>query len=95
MPAYVVVNVDVTNAAGYQEYVHQVESSIQTYGGRYLVRAGGTERLEGDYVPRRVVVVEFVDAARARSWWSSSEYAAAKAIRQATAKTDMFIVDGV
>ena len=95
MPAYVVVNVDVTNPAGDQEYVQRVEPSIEAYGGRYLVRAGRTELLEGAYVPRRIVVVEFVDAARARSWWSSSEYAAAKAIRQANAKTDMFIVDGV
>jgi uncharacterized protein (DUF1330 family) len=95
MPAYVVVNVEVTNSAGYQEYVRHVVPSIEAYGGRYLVRAGRTELLEGDYVPRRFVIVEFVDAATARSWWSSSDYAAAKAIRQANAKTDMFIVEGV
>jgi uncharacterized protein (DUF1330 family) len=94
MPAYVVVNVEVTNPIGYQEYVRQVEPSIQAYGGRYLVRAGRTEVLEGDFVPRRFVVVEFSDAARARSWWDSSEYAAAKKLRQAHARTDMFIVDG-
>jgi uncharacterized protein (DUF1330 family) len=95
MPAYVVVNVEVINAAAYQEYVRHVEPSIEAYGGRYLVRAGRTEVLEGDYVPRRFVVVQFADAATARSWWSSPEYAVAKAIRQANAKTDMFIVDGV
>lgn len=95
MPAYVVVNVTVTNPDGYQEYVREVQSSIHTYGGRYLVRGGRTELLEGHYIPRRFVLVEFRDFDTARSWWDSPEYAAAKKIRQANATTDMFMADGV
>jgi uncharacterized protein (DUF1330 family) len=95
VPAYVVVNVDVTNPVRYQDYVRQVNASVEAYGGRYLVRAGRTEVLEGDYTPLRFVVVEFPDAARARSWWDSREYAPAKRIRHESARTDMFIVDGV
>ena len=94
MSAYVVVNVTVTNPDGYQEYVREVQPSIQTYGGRYLIRGGRTEILEGNYVPRRFVVVEFSDFETARRWWNSPEYAAAKKIRQANATTDLFIVDG-
>ena len=95
MPAYIIVNVEVTNPDAYQEYVAKVGPSIQTYGGRYLVRGGKTEILEGTCVPRRVVVVEFADSAKARSWWNSQEYAAAKSIRHANAKTDMFIAEGI
>jgi len=95
MSAYVVVNVTVTNPDGYQEYVREVQPSIAAYGGRYLVRGGRTEVLEGGFAPRRFVIVEFRDSETAHSWWNSPEYAAAKKIRQANATTDLFIVEGV
>ncbi|HKX26409.1 MAG TPA: DUF1330 domain-containing protein [Blastocatellia bacterium] len=95
MPAYVVVNVEVQNPVGYEDYKGLVEPSIKAYGGRYLVRGGQVEVVEGDWVPNRFVIVEFPDAARAKAWWESAEYAEAKAIRQACARTDMFIVEGL
>ncbi len=93
MPAYVVANVEVTNLVRYQDYVRQVNPSVEAYGGRYLVRGGRTETLEGNWVPYRFVIVEFPDRAHARSWWDSAEYASAKKIRQESAKTDMVIVE--
>ena len=95
MSAYVVVNVEVTNSSRYQDYVRQVNASVEAYGGRYLVRGGPTEVLEGNWVPHRFVVVEFPDRAHARSWWDSPEYASAKKVRQESAKTDMVIVEGI
>ena len=95
MSAYVVVNVEVTNSSRYQDYVRQVNSSVEAYGGRYLVRGGPTEVLEGNWVPRRFVVVEFPDRDHARNWWDSPEYAPAKRIRQESAKTDMIIAEGI
>jgi len=95
MAAYLVVNVEVTNSVRYRDYVRQVNPSVEAYGGRYLVRGGRAEILEGNWVPHRFVVVEFPDAAHARSWWDSPEYASAKKIRQESAKTDMAIVEGI
>lgn len=95
MSAYIIVNVDVLNPERYPEYVQSVPPTLAAYGGRFIVRGGNAERLEGTIEPRRVVVIEFENAERARAWWSSAEYAGPKALRQATAKTDMILVEGV
>ncbi|HVI24095.1 MAG TPA: DUF1330 domain-containing protein, partial [Myxococcales bacterium] len=68
--------------------------SIAQYGGRYLARGGATEVLEGSWKPKRFVILEFPSMERARAWWSSSDYAAAKALRQACASTSMVAVEG-
>ena len=94
MAAYIVVNVEITNPEQYKSYLREVEASVRAYGGRYLIRGGPTEILEGDFTPRRFVVLEFADATTARAWWSSDEYAPAKRIRQASARTDMFLAEG-
>ena len=62
MAAYLIVNVEVTDPIGYQEYVKTVPPTLAAYGGRYLVRGGRAESLEGSYVPKRVVVIEFENA---------------------------------
>ena len=95
MPAYVVVDVDVKDPARYAEYVRLAPSSIAQYGGRYISRAGRTETLEGDWQPRRFVILEFPSYEGAREWWASPEYAPAKAFRQATAETEMVLTEGL
>jgi len=95
MPAYVVVNLRVLDPVRYEEYKRQAPASIAAYGGRYLARGGAVSVLEGTWQPSRFVILEFPDAARARAWWDSKEYAAPKALRQATAQTDLFIVEGL
>ncbi|MBM3771741.1 MAG: DUF1330 domain-containing protein [Acidimicrobiia bacterium] len=95
MAAYIIVNVDVLNPDRYPEYVKAVPPTLAAYGGRFMVRGGRAERLEGTIEPKRVVVIEFENAERARAWWSSAEYAGPKALRQATAKTDMILVEGL
>ena len=72
-----------------------VPPSLEAYGGRFLVRGGKVETLEGTWAPRRFVIVEFPSLEKAKAWWNSAEYAEAKALRQATAKTQMIVVDGV
>ena len=94
MPAYVVVQIEVEDSAQYEEYKRLAPPSIAAYGGRYLVRGGPSTLLEGDWQPARLVVLEFPDAARARAWWASPEYAPAKAIRQSCARTRMLLVEG-
>ena len=72
-----------------------VPPSLAAYGGRFLVRGGKVENLEGDWSPKRLVMVEFPSVERAKEWWDSPEYAEAKALRQATAKTQMIVVEGL
>ena len=95
MPAYVVVEVEVNDPVRYENYKAMVPASLEAYGGRFLVRGGKVETLEGDWSPKRFVMVEFPSVERARAWWASEEYAEAKALRQATASTQMIVVAGV
>ena len=95
MAAYIVVEVDVQDAARYEDYKRLVPPTLAQYGGRFVARGGAAETLEGDWSPGRVVIVEFPSAERARAWWGSPEYAPAKALRQATAHTRMILVEGV
>jgi uncharacterized protein (DUF1330 family) len=93
--AYIIVEVEVRDAARYEDYKRMVPPSLDPYGGKFLARGGAAETLEGDWSPKRMVIVEFPSAERARAWWASEEYAAAKALRQATASTRMILVEGV
>lgn len=95
MPAYIIANVDVTEADRYELYKTLVPSSIAAFGGRYLARGGQSEALEGDWKTKRVVVLEFPSYEKARAWWSSTEYADAKRLRQQTARTNMILVEGL
>lgn len=95
MPAYIVVEVEVNDAVRYEDYKRMVPPSLEPYGGRFIVRGGKAENLEGDWEPKRFVMVEFPDVEQAKTWWASQEYAEAKTLRQATAKTQMIVVEGV
>jgi uncharacterized protein (DUF1330 family) len=95
MPAYVVVEVAVHDAQTYERYKQLAPPSIAAYGGRYLVRGGATETLEGVWNPPRFVILEFPTVERAREWWSSPEYAPAKALRYASAESRMLLVEGL
>jgi uncharacterized protein (DUF1330 family) len=94
MPAYVVTEIEVEDPVRYEDYKKMVPPSLAAYDGRFLVRGGEVETLEGDWSPKRMVIVEFPSVEKAKAWWSSTEYAEAKALRQATAKTQMIVVEG-
>jgi uncharacterized protein (DUF1330 family) len=95
MAAYIVVEVEVQDQERYETYKRMVPPSLAAYGGRFLVRGGEVETLEGDWSPRRLVILEFASAERAKAWWESEEYAEAKALRQATAHSRMILVAGI
>ncbi|MBO0774907.1 MAG: DUF1330 domain-containing protein [Actinobacteria bacterium] len=94
MPAYVIANVDVRDAAAYREYTQLVPGTLEPFGGRFIVRGGESERLEGDWQPARLVVVEFPSADHARRWYASEAYTAAKAIRQRASSGSLILVPG-
>jgi uncharacterized protein (DUF1330 family) len=95
MSAYILVQIDVHDAAGFARYRETVAPSITAYGGRFIVRGGSIETLEGTWRPTRLAILEFPDAQRARAWWTSPEYAEPKALRLATARSEMILVEGV
>jgi uncharacterized protein (DUF1330 family) len=95
MAAYVIVQVDVHDPARYEAYKKLVPPSLEKFGGRFLVRGGKTHTLEGDWTPKRFVMVEFPTVEQAKAWWASAEYAEAKALRQATAHSMVIIAEGM
>ena len=94
MAGYIIAEVQVTDPAGYEEYRKQVEGTIAAYGGKYLVRGGQSEALEGDAPRGRLVVLEFASFEQARAWYDSQEYVGPKAIRQQTSTGRVILVDG-
>ena len=95
MSAYVVVEVEVQDPVRYESYKQMVPPSLAAYGGKFVVRGGALETLEGTWAPKRLVILEFPSVERAKAWWASQEYAEAKALRQATAHTEMIVVSGI
>ncbi|WP_347156556.1 DUF1330 domain-containing protein [Pontibacter chitinilyticus] len=94
MPAYILVDIHVTDPATYEDYKKLTPPSLVAYQGRFIVRGGQTEPLEGDWQPSRLVVLEFPTVELAKAWWNSPEYAPAKAMRQQAATTNMLLVEG-
>ncbi|HET6493268.1 MAG TPA: DUF1330 domain-containing protein [Burkholderiales bacterium] len=95
MAAYVIVDIEVTDPAGYEEYRKLAAPAVAAFGGKFLVRGGPTATLEGNWRPKRVVLLEFPDVQHAQAWWASEEYRAARAIRQRTAVTNMVVAEGI
>ena len=95
MPAYIIVDVTIHNAENYEGYKKLTPASVAEYEGKFIVRGGKTETLEGNWQPGRFVVLQFPSVERAKEWWASEEYGPAKAIRHANAETKMILVEGL
>ena len=92
MKGYLVGNLEVTNADAYREYREKAEVIVRQYGGRYLVRGGKIERLEGEQKVGRLVVLEFPSLAAAELFYRSDEYQAIIPLRTKNSKTHMFVL---
>jgi uncharacterized protein (DUF1330 family) len=95
MPAYVIVDIDVTDPERYDQYKAATPATIAAAGGRFLVRGGQVTILEGDWQPSRLVVLEFEDLAAAERWYESAAYQAAKQLREGAARMRMVVVRGL
>jgi len=95
MPAYIIVDVVITDPVEYEEYKKHTPASLAPFEGKFLVRGGEAITLEGDWQPGRIVVLEFPTMEKAKAWWNSSGYAPAKLIRQRASRTRMIAVGGV
>lgn len=94
MPAYLIADVNVENADIYAEYRRQVLPLIERYGGRFIVRGGPHETLEGDWRPARLVVIEFPSMAVLKEWYRSPEYTKLVALRQGASRGSLLAVEG-
>ena len=95
MPAYLISDVSIRDNRAFQVYRARAAASIAKYGGRYLARGGAMETLEGSWGPETIIVVEFPDVERARTWYRSPEYAAALAVRDEALSRNLILVDGI
>ncbi len=94
MAGYVIAQIKVNDPEPYKEYVRQNSEIVEKYGGKFLVRGGEMEVLEGECPYPRAIVLEFPSVGAARAWYASPEYEGPKAIRMATADTTLMIVEG-
>ncbi len=94
MAGYIIADVDGTDPAGYEEYGQQVAPMVAKWGGKYLARGGPIERIEGDWAPKRLVVIEFESLERAKEFYRSEEYRPVMEIRHKTAVSNLVIVEG-
>lgn len=94
MSAYVIVEIEITDPVGYEEYKKLAGATVEKYGGKYIVRGGNTEVLEGNWKPKRIVILEFPTMARAKEWLNSEEYREPRKMRHRTAKTNMLVIEG-
>lgn len=95
MAAYVIAQVEITDPQAFERYRAEVPATLAGFGGRFIVRGGESETLEGDWRPKRLVIIEFPDRETAKAWWSSQAYAAPKALRQRSARTELIVIDGM
>ncbi len=95
MPAYVIVDIDVTDPVLYEPYKKMAAPTVAAYGGKYLARGGKNEVLEGDWQPKRLVILEFPSVAQAKAWVDSPEYRPAREMRHKAATSRMVVIEGV
>ena len=93
MPGYIIVDIVVHDPVAYEPYKKMAQAAIAQYGGRYIVRGGRSEALEGAQ-PTRVVVIEFPSLDAAKAWYESEEYQAAIPLRTACSSGRLFIIEG-
>lgn len=94
MTAYVIAEIEVTHPDGYRAYTLAVPATIAHYGGRFLVRGGAAEVLEGEWPGLRRVILEFPSMEAARAWWDSPEYAKPKEMRRENSRGRLILLEG-
>jgi uncharacterized protein (DUF1330 family) len=94
-PGYVVSEVEVTDTAAFAKYAAAVPGTLAPFNGQYVIRAGKISPVEGDPPKQRFIVIAFDSVEKARAWEDSPAYEAIKPIRHASAKSRIFIAEGV
>lgn len=95
MTAYIILDINVSDPAGYEDYKKLGPPTVSLYGGKYIARGGKSETLEGDWQPTRIVMLEFPSVEKAKAWLDSPEYAPARTLRHKYATSKTIVVDGL
>lgn len=93
MPAYIIVEVDITDQAQYEEYKKLTPATVEKYGGKFVLRGQPVEALEGKWNHDRLVMLQFPDRKSAKSWYNSKEYQEAKEIRSKAGSAKFFLIE--
>ncbi|HAH36708.1 MAG TPA: DUF1330 domain-containing protein [Algoriphagus sp.] len=93
MPAYIIVEVDITDQAQYEEYKKLTPATVEKYGGKFVLRGQPVEALEGKWNHDRLVMLQFPDGKSAKSWYNSKEYQEAKEIRSKAGSAKFFLIE--
>ena len=92
--SYLVVDAKSTDPERMIEYRRLSSIAVDRFGGRFLVRGGPYEVLEGNWQPQRLVVIEFDSKEKAKAFYDSPEYVAARQARAGVSSFDMVLVEG-
>ena len=95
MSAYLIVDIDVKDPQKFEAYRQEVPGLVEKHGGKFLVRAGEFEVLEGDWVPTRLVIFQFPDRSSVDNLFNDPDYQPMKKLRLETASTNLVVVDGI
>jgi uncharacterized protein (DUF1330 family) len=95
MPAYLLIELEIVDPIGFGEYRKAVVPLVEKYDGKYLAASDRVEALEGDWHPKRIVMIEFPSMQKAKEWFGCEEYREPSEIRKRTAKTKMILMEGV
>jgi uncharacterized protein (DUF1330 family) len=94
MAAYIIADIEIKDAATYDEYRRQVAPAVTKFGGRFIVRGGNPETFEGTWTPKRIIVLEFPTMDALQRWYHSDEYKPLIALRQKAASGNLIAVEG-
>jgi uncharacterized protein (DUF1330 family) len=94
MAAYIIADVEITDLEEYQRYAKQVPPTLEQYGGKFLVRGGQPETVEGGWNAKRIVIIEFPSIEQAKAWYGSAEYSSIAGIRHHSAVSRIVLVQG-
>jgi uncharacterized protein (DUF1330 family) len=95
MKAYLIAHIEVTNPELMEKYREQVPKIVAKYQGKYLVRGGDSEILEGDYFKHRIVLLEFPSRQQANNFYNSEDYAPLKMLRIEAGNNSSVLVEGI
>ena len=95
MAAYVINDMEVLDPQGLEDYKKLSPQTVAQYGGKFLARGGQLKKLEGDWQPKRLVILEFPSIEQAEAWIDSPEYAAPRKMRQKASRSNIVVVEGV
>ena len=95
MSAYVITDVEVTDASLYGQLLEKVTANVEAHGGKFVARGGALDVISGDWTPKRIALLEFGSVEQAHAWLSSPEYTALDDIRTRSSNINMVVVESL